>query len=1138
VRLNSGDEVSSNVTDIVQAFFERVRTTRALGAGTPETSYYEAVKSLFDAIGATLTPRVYCLSQLANTGAGSPDFGLYAANQLQKGEPRPGQPPARGVIEMKSVGDDSLFTSTPAQLTKYFATYRLVIVTNLRGFQIIGDGPAGEPVRLERFTLAPDPASFWALVQTPAKSAQALGAAFGEFIRRALTQTVALHQPKDVAWFLASYARDALARVDAAGDLPALATVRSALEEALGIAFEAKKGDHFFRSTLVQTLFYGLFSAWVLWARTYPRPSPRFDWKSAQWHLNVPFVRTLFQQLASPTQLQPLGLTEVLDWTGETLNRISPAEFLKRFDAGEAVQFFYEPFLEAFDPELRTQFGVWYTPTEIVNYMVARVDQALKDELDIPEGLAAENVYVLDPCCGTGGFITAVLKQIHDNLADHGLGDTRADRVREAARTRVFGFEIMPAPFIVAHLQVGLTLTGLSAPLGAGERPGVYLTNALTGWEPHTNKPLPFPELEAERASADAIKQAKPILVILGNPPYNGFAGVAAGQEERALSTEYRKVKKVAPPQGRGLNEVYVRFFRMAERRIAEKTGRGIVSFISNYSWLDGLSYTGMRERFLEVFDSISIDNLHGDRKASERAPDGRSSATVFAVRGQSPGIRVGTAIATLVRTSEHQPQTKIAYRDFDQANADERRAALLASLEKPAGDTGYEELTPSLALKLNFKKGDVEAGYVNWPKLPELLTISFPGIQTSRDEFLVAIDRDELVARVNRYFDPGVDHDDLRRAYPMVMSGSKRFKPAEVRDHLRKRGVLANNFVRYAYRPFDQRWLYWESETKLLDEKREEYWPHVKPGNLTVVAQQKPRGEWQSSQVIQSMACLDLIDRGSSNFPQQVYDAVTNEFRPNVSASLLKWMDERALAPADLVAHIIATLHAPAYARGNAGALRIDWPRIPLPGDPAILARSAALGVELSRLLDPETPVPGVTTGSLLPGLSALGSPRGSDYAVTAGWGHTQIGRTGSTIVMPGPGDVSMRPWTDLERQGLAALGHRHGLSLETTVEMVGNLACDIRLNGTSYWEGVPARVWTYALGGYPVLKKWLSYREAAVLGRPLHPDEVRYFAEVVRRIAEILAAGPALDAAHAAARGNAIGWQDGRPVATDHAA
>ena len=426
---------------IAEEFFENVRRVRALGAGTPETSYYRALEVLLDQVGGSLAPKVVPLSQLSNTGAGSPDFGLFAANQIQKGEPRKGQMPERGVVEVKAVADDSLFKSTPAQLSKYFNAYRLVLVTNLRAFQLVGEDVNGTATRLEAFTIAATAADFWTLVQTPAASAKAHGLAFVEYLRRALTQNVALVQPKDVAWFLASYARDALARVDAAGDLPALKTVRTALEDALGITFDQEKGDHFFRSTLVQTLFYGLFSAWVIWARTTPRNPPRFDWRSAGWSLHVPFINALFQQLTSPQHIKQLDLVEVLDWTGNTLNRIDAAEFLKRFDQGEAVQYFYEPFLEAFDPKLRKQFGVWYTPAEIVDYMVARVDRALKDELGIADGLADERVYVLDPCCGTGGFVNAVLRRIRANLENHGLGSALADRLRNAAQTRVFGLD-------------------------------------------------------------------------------------------------------------------------------------------------------------------------------------------------------------------------------------------------------------------------------------------------------------------------------------------------------------------------------------------------------------------------------------------------------------------------------------------------------------------------------------------------------------------------------------------------------------------------------------------------------------------------------------------------------------------------
>ena len=305
--------------------------------------------------------------------------------------------------------------------------------------------------------------------------------------------------------------------------------------------------------------------------------------------------------------MRPLDLVEVLDWTAAALNRVDRDAFFGKFNEGQAVPYFYEPFLEAFDPDLRKQLGVWYTPVEVVRYMVARVDRALKDDLGIADGLAGENVYVLDPCCGTGSYLAEVLRRIAANLEGSGSGALVGARVKRAAMERVFGFEIMPAPFVVSHLQVGLTMQSLDAPLAEDgtERAGVFLTNALTGWEPTAQKPLPFPELEEERDRADRVKQDKPVLVILGNPPYNGFAGMAV-EEERDLSEAYRTAKRVRRPEGQGLNDLYVRFFRMAERRIAEKTGRGVVCFISNYSWLDGLSFTGMRERFLEAFDAIA----------------------------------------------------------------------------------------------------------------------------------------------------------------------------------------------------------------------------------------------------------------------------------------------------------------------------------------------------------------------------------------------------------------------------------------------------------------------------------------------------------------------------------------------------
>lgn len=778
--------MSDKLINSVERYFATVRDVYHLGAGTKERSYYPAFADLMNAVGADLKPKVLCLSDLANSGAGHPDFGLYAANQVQKGEPRKGQVPERGVIEMKSVYDETWLTAKTEQVSKYFDAYRLVIVSNTRDFLIIAEGPEGEATRLEGFRIAPDAQSFWKLVSTPRESAEAIGQQLGEYLKRALTQSVSLRMPKDVAWFLASYARDALQRVENSGDLPALVSLRLSLEEALGVRFEADKGAHFFRSTLIQTLFYGVFSAWVLWMRETPRSSATFDWRTAIWHLNVPFIRELFKQLASPDQLQPLQLVEVLNWTAATLNRVDSDEFFSRFNDAEAVQFFYEPFLEAFDPELRKDLGVWYTPNEVVTYMVDRVDRTLKEDLGIEEGLASEQVYVLDPCCGTGAYLAAVLQKIDANLESSAYGDLKGQMVKVAALTRIFGFEIMPAPFVVAHLQVGLTLRSLGATLDTQyERPGVYLTNALTGWEPHTSKPLPFQELEQERQAADKVKQAAPILVILGNPPYNGYAGMAVA-EERELSNAYRTTRKVRRPEGQGLNDLYVRFFRMAERRIAEKTGRGIVAFISNYSWLDGLSFTGMRERYLDAFDIIRIDCLNGDKyKTGKTTPTGRPDPSIFSTEHNREGIQVGTAIATLVRKQDHKPTTTIGLRHlWGSAKRQE-----LKDCSKTDKAVIYTAVDPVLELGLPFTSTIVGDAYLFWPKLPELMPTFFAGVQTKRDSFVVDIDRNKLQSRLDLYFDKNLNLADISKLIPDSMKKTARYDPVSTRGYLVNRG-------------------------------------------------------------------------------------------------------------------------------------------------------------------------------------------------------------------------------------------------------------------------------------------------------------------------------------------------------------
>ena len=735
--------------NLIEQYLTELSDIRATRAHVPETSFYPALEGLLNEVGKTLSPKVRCVINLQNRGAGLPDGGLFTADQFRRrtsGQEGDGDPflrelPARGVIEAKPPAEDVRSVAETEQVGRYWKRYGAVLVTNFRAFALVAKDVSGRPVILESFSLGESEGDFWRLAAHPRKTAGEQGARMVEYLRRVLLHNAPLAAPQDVVALLASYARDAMVGVEHA-DLPALATIRQALEEALGLRFEGEKGEHFFRSTLIQTLFYGVFSAWVLWARRreakpslisfaeaiheadapYQIAGP-FEWRLAHYLLRVPMLRALFIQVADPERLGKLGLIEVLNWTAAALNRVDRAEFFQSFDEGHAVQYFYEPFLQAFDPELRKELGVWYTPEEIVRYQVERVDAVLRSELGLADGLADPKVVVLDPCCGTGAYLRAVLRRIAATLHDKGGDALVANDLKTAAMERVFGFEILPAPFVIAHLQLGLELETLGAPLSdrsdPPERAGVYLTNALTGWEPPKEKPkqIAFPGFDDERDAAGKVKQEKPILVILGNPPYNGYAGVAV-TEERVLSTAYRSTKRATAPQGQGLNDLYVRFFRMADRRIVETGGKGVICFISNYSWLDGLSFTGMRERYLEVFDRIDIDCLNGDRyKTGKLTPEGEPDPSIFSTDLNREGIQVGTATATLVKVGTDLrppagPRSTVAdcpirFRHFWGQN---KRAELLADRVE------YQELTPLLEMGLSFMPSLVAENYLHWP--------------------------------------------------------------------------------------------------------------------------------------------------------------------------------------------------------------------------------------------------------------------------------------------------------------------------------------------------------------------------------------------------------------------------------------
>lgn len=1122
----------------VRTYFERMAEIRSTGGATSETSYYSALENLLNELGKLLEPNVICNGQLRNQGAGHPDFGLYNRKQCSKGAPRPGQGeiPERGVIEVKPLADKSWQTAKGKQATKYFDRYRLVLVTNYREFRLIGEDDSGKPFEREFYSLAVDETTFWSMAAHPLKSARERGTHLGEFLRRVMMNAAPLTRPEDIAWFLASYARDALASVEEK-DGSTLAPLRTALEAALGIKFEGEKGEHFFRSTLIQTLFYGVFSAWVIWAKD--TSSGKFDWKSAAYIMTVPMIRTLFEEVAKPSRLAPLGLMNILDRTGEALNRVDRTAFFKSFDSGEAVQHFYEPFLEAYDPELRKEMGVWYTPLEIVRYMVERADRVLRTELGIHDGLADKNVYVLDPCCGTGAYLVAVLRKIEETLREKGADELIGEDVKEAARERIFGFEIMSAPFVIAHWQVGDLLAKLRAPLDSskGERPAIYLTNALTGWEPPTGPkaalPL-FPELEQERDQAEHVKRDAPILVVLGNPPYNAFAGTSP-EEEAGLVEPYKKglqskwkIKKF------NLDELYVRFLRIAERRIAT-TGRGLICYISSYSYLSDPSFVVARESLLKQFDRIWIDSLNGDsRETGKRTPTGGPDPSVFSTPYNRAGIRLGTAVGLFLKRSEPAETTTVTYRGFWGTS---KRQELLDSLAVTPFDDQYETADPQPWNKLSFQPRDVSSNYLCWPKLPELATLEpINGLMEKRGGGLIDIDRATLAARMQTYFDATIDWAALELMEHPLTTDAARYKAKEARNKAVAVGPFNDNqIVRYIVRPFDVRYAYFTEVRPIWNEPRPQLWIQFSGGNAFLMSRPSGVANPEGPPVFFTR-CLGDNDaqRGHSYyFPFQKHAPARGMLAGatvvNLSAQARAWLSHLGMPDPDKDAaagnahwlHALAITYAPQYLGDNADGVAIDWPRIPLPDERALLETSIALGARVATLLDTEADVPGVTSGTVAAHLRVLGGISNTDLGLRAGWGN----RDTKGRINPGLGKIEMRDWTDAEKEALRTGFAGQGIEDARGFGLLGR-AIDVYLNDTTFWRGVPEAAWNYVIGGYLVIKKWLSYREEGVLGRGLTKDEAREVTAMVRRLTALILLSDQLDANYRACRDKAYDW------------
>ncbi|MFZ1009751.1 MAG: type ISP restriction/modification enzyme, partial [Candidatus Sulfotelmatobacter sp.] len=663
------------------------------------------------------------------------------------------------------------------------------------------------------------------------------------------------------------------------------------------------------------------------------------------------------------------------------------ADFGRETRREDPVVHFYETFLAAYNPRLREMRGVYYTPEPVVKYIVRSLDLLLQRQFGLSHGLADKSVVaiptagasgkgecearthrvqILDPACGTGTFLYSVVATIQERF--RGSKGMWPGYVAQHLLTRLYGFELLMAPYAVAHLKLGLQLRESGYDFAADERLRVYLTNSLE--EAHALTALPaFAQwLAAEAAAASEVKRDVPIMVVLGNPPYSGVSANRGSWIENLVAL-YRHEPDGSPLRERRqwLKDDYVKFIRFAQWRI-EQTGYGVLGLITNHGYLDNPTFRGMRHSLMETFDHIYVLDLHGNSKKRERAPDGSVDQNVF-------DIQQGVAICLMVRTGNTRGAGSRAISHGDLWGAREDKYKWLSSND--VSTTPWSCIEPKPPFLFFYPRSDdFEEEYQAYPGVKDAFRIMGLGFQSSRDHLVVGFTRDEVILRIEAFLDPTASDDAIRdRFFPEKKVAN--YKPGDTRQwslssarsSLRSAPKWRDSVRPTLYRPFDQRYVLYDR--RMVDWPRPEVLGHMLHPNICMLVNRQSKEDF-------AIFCADIITErkiaavydASTTVPLYLYDAQNEpqggllgggrspnlkpEFCRLVAARLgLRFVaeaksDSRSFGPEDLFAYLYALLYAPSYRVRYATFLRTDFPRLPITRDVALFRRLVDLGTQL----------------------------------------------------------------------------------------------------------------------------------------------------------------------------------------------
>lgn len=1004
-----------------------------------EQTYRPALKDLIESLDSSID----AFNDPKHIEVGAPDFTIRRKGHATDFPV--------GWIETKDVGEDLDKTEKSEQLKRYFGLHNLILTDYLE-FRWYVDGKPRLDARLASLSGGKR------LRREPEGERQLL-VLLHEFLAYSLAT---LYTPQDLAQRMAKLAhliRDLLLRALETG--PASGRLHNQFDAFRETLIPDLKPDQF-SDMYAQTIAYGLFAA-----RCQTLASSRDFSRAAAADLiprTNPFLRRLFREIAFELdpRVQPFVDDLVALLRHAEIGKIME-DFGKRTAREDPVVHFYEDFLQEYDPKVREMRGVYYTPEPVVSYIVRSVDHLLKTKFNKPLGLADKDVLILDPACGTGTFLYFVIRHIYDALVAKGQKGQWNSYVSENLLKRVFGFELLMAPYAVAHLKLGLLLQELGYKFESDERLGIYLTNTLE--EAIKRSEAIFAQWIAEEANAAAeIKRDRPIMVVLGNPPYSNFGRLNRGEWILELLQDY---KKGLQEKKLNLDDDFIKFIRFGQWRI-DRTGHGILAFITNNTYLDGITHRRMRQSLMESFTSIYVQNLHG--LVGVNSPDGSQDRNVF-------DIQQGVAISLFSKESG-QNGRQVSYSELWGG----REHKYKALYETEVQSSTWTLLKPTPPQLFFVPREDAfKAEYELCWSIKDIFPKYNSALQTKRDSLTIHFTQAELV----RVLDDmrKLDAETLRTKYALGPDGRDWAVPWAKRDVEESPGRI----VRIHHKPFDFRFSYFTARSKgFLAYPRADVTGDLLLPNVAIATVRQLSGVADLCEVL--ITEHQMTDRAMYSkhgtpyvFPLWVYPEEGQSAKqssqialigrspsqrhanlsPTFLAELLKSLDfnfsdspgdglPKTVGAEDILAYVYGILHSPTYRQRYGQFLKADFPRVPLTRSKNLFLALVKKGLDLSSLHLMKSP--------------KLNSP------------ITRYEEPGDHIV--------------------------DKVSYAEANPKIGIKSGRVYINRWQFFEGVPKEVWEFHIGGYQVCEKWLKDRK----DRKLSSDDIDHYQKIIVAISETI--------------------------------